>query len=480
MTYTENKKVEGLDALTSATLAQDDVLLVGDTSDSGRAKKLQVTNLQEVTTFNVKSFGALGDDTNDDTAEIQAAITACESAGGGVVAFPNGTYKISSSLIINGHYDIKLQGGGTATIKNIGTSDAIRVGSASEVRIGFIEINNLIVLGNALSRDGIQLTKLNDVKIEDCQVLQNGRAGILGSDTYSMTIRDCHINKNESNGMYMTSAGGNNLLVEACKVDENGGYGLAVEGTSYSVTLFGNAFEFNEQGGVYAAACHNVNIINNYFELNTAYSVYINASVIGVNIIGNDFFTNGVYGISVSGITIEGNTFEQGGVELIDSTTNVKLGVNNMVGGGTIVIPAGSLWLPQNQTAWTTWTPTFSNFTKGSATITARYTMINKTIHYYMSVKLAADSSMGTNPNFSLPVTSVTYPNSTPIGQAHILDTGAAEFLGTVISASTTVAEFLVSNASGTYLSFTRATATVPMTWTTNDTFEVSGTYEAA
>jgi hypothetical protein len=130
--------------------------------------------------------------------------------------------------------------------------------------------------------------------------------------------------------------------------------------------------------------------------------------------------------------------------------------------------------------SWTTWTPTFANFTKGSATITARYTTIGKTVNYYMSVKLAADSSMGTNPNFSLPVTAVSYPASTPIGQTHILDAGTETFLGVVLPVGTAAAEFIIGNASGTYLSYIRATASVPMTWTTNDTFEVSGTYEAA
>lgn len=47
--------------------------------------------------FNVKAYGAVGDDTNDDTAEIQAAIDAA-AAVGGVVWFPAGTYKISASL----------------------------------------------------------------------------------------------------------------------------------------------------------------------------------------------------------------------------------------------------------------------------------------------------------------------------------------------------------------------------------------------
>ena len=49
-------------------------------------------------TVSVGWFGALGDDSNDDTAEIQAAIVAGLSTSGGRVFFPAGTYKLTSAL----------------------------------------------------------------------------------------------------------------------------------------------------------------------------------------------------------------------------------------------------------------------------------------------------------------------------------------------------------------------------------------------
>lgn len=47
---------------------------------------------------NVKDHGAVGDGIADDTAEIQAAINAVRTAGGGVVVLPAGKYKISATL----------------------------------------------------------------------------------------------------------------------------------------------------------------------------------------------------------------------------------------------------------------------------------------------------------------------------------------------------------------------------------------------
>jgi hypothetical protein len=53
--------------------------------------------------LNVKAapFNAVGDGVADDTAEIQAAIDACVTAGGGTVLFPTGIYVASSTLTIN-------------------------------------------------------------------------------------------------------------------------------------------------------------------------------------------------------------------------------------------------------------------------------------------------------------------------------------------------------------------------------------------
>lgn len=48
--------------------------------------------------FNVKSYGALGNGSTDDTTAVQAAIDAAAAAGGGVVYFPRGVYVIGGAL----------------------------------------------------------------------------------------------------------------------------------------------------------------------------------------------------------------------------------------------------------------------------------------------------------------------------------------------------------------------------------------------
>jgi hypothetical protein len=50
--------------------------------------------------FNVRAYGAKGDDVADDTKAVRDALSAAEKNGGGVVYFPWGTYRLSSSLVV--------------------------------------------------------------------------------------------------------------------------------------------------------------------------------------------------------------------------------------------------------------------------------------------------------------------------------------------------------------------------------------------
>jgi hypothetical protein len=50
--------------------------------------------------YNVKDYGAVGDNVTDDYAAIQRAVDSCHSQGGGKVYFPNGMYAISQSIVV--------------------------------------------------------------------------------------------------------------------------------------------------------------------------------------------------------------------------------------------------------------------------------------------------------------------------------------------------------------------------------------------
>lgn len=127
--------------------------------------------------------------------------------------------------------------------------------------------------------------------------------------------------------------------------------------------------------------------------------------------------------------------------------------------------------------AWQSWTPTFTNFTKGSATIDAKYKQIGKTVHFTLEITLSG-STMGTAPTYSLPVTAATRTNNMPIApRATFLDFGTGSYSGiSNYSTSTTGSIFyLDGNGNGQNL-----TSTVPFTWANNDVISLQGFYEAA
>ena len=82
--------------------------------------------------FNVRTYGAKGDGTTDDTAAIQAAINAAVATAGGTVYVPAGTYKVTSTLTIpnSGQVGIQVEGAGTGAYAPNGGS-TIKVSFAS-------------------------------------------------------------------------------------------------------------------------------------------------------------------------------------------------------------------------------------------------------------------------------------------------------------------------------------------------------------
>ena len=79
----------------------------------GAQKRTVEAKLRDIYSF--QDFGAKGDDTNDDTAEMQAAIDAVAAAGGGILmGKPGLTYRITGTLLIKSNVKIDFAG---ATVK---------------------------------------------------------------------------------------------------------------------------------------------------------------------------------------------------------------------------------------------------------------------------------------------------------------------------------------------------------------------------
>lgn len=101
---------------------------------SGGERSLTLAELKKtgVQVINVKQYGAVGDGVADDTAAIQAAITACQSGGGGQIYIPTGRYLISSAINIPTGVHIKGTGRESTYIELNGTNFNAFVSNGTE------------------------------------------------------------------------------------------------------------------------------------------------------------------------------------------------------------------------------------------------------------------------------------------------------------------------------------------------------------
>lgn len=202
--------------------------------------------------FNVKSYGAVGNDTADDTTAIQSAIAAA-AAVGGVVWFPAGTYKITAAL--------KLYTGTTPTI--VAYSNIILAGAGSAT------VGGSIIKQYTTATDVIQ--GLNDVAN--------------GAQSTNITIQDLGLLwgtatlTNSGNGIYLKqqAAGGpsyqqfNLKNVTASNFQGSGKYGFNIESmivstldTCMAVACANGFFLNGGAGGAFNSVSTSVTFLNCY------------------------------------------------------------------------------------------------------------------------------------------------------------------------------------------------------------------------
>jgi hypothetical protein len=128
--------------------------------------------------------------------------------------------------------------------------------------------------------------------------------------------------------------------------------------------------------------------------------------------------------------------------------------------------------------AATSFTPTWTNYTRGNGTTIAYYTQVNKLVYIYVRETLGSTSSVTGALRMTLPVAAVRQ-QSVSLALCNLNDTGTTAFVGLVQSLSTTQVDFRAINAAATYASQANTSSTVPFTWTNTDFFEAGWVYES-
>lgn len=133
--------------------------------------------------------------------------------------------------------------------------------------------------------------------------------------------------------------------------------------------------------------------------------------------------------------------------------------------------------------AWSSYTPTWTNITTGNGTNVGKYITLGKTVHFIAYFIMGSTSSISGNISVTTPSTMTTNfyrsgATEVTVGNACFLDSGSAAYPGSITVESTTAVTVRAHNASATYLTLSTANATAPFTFATSDEIWVMGTYE--
>jgi len=142
----------------------------------------------------------------------------------------------------------------------------------------------------------------------------------------------------------------------------------------------------------------------------------------------------------------------------------------------------GAAWKEVGGGSFVSYTPTITNGTLGNGTLTARYAQVGNLVFTKILFTLGSTSTVGTDLQFSLPVTAASTANTqlVPVGMSLLEDTGVENFIGGArLYTTTTVAPYPFDPSSSKFR-IGGLSATAPFTWGSTDKIGVHFWFEAA
>jgi hypothetical protein len=202
--------------------------------------------------FDVKAYGAKGDGSTFDSTAINAAIAACNTAGGGTVFFSAGTFIIDATLTM--FTNVSLRGSGrraTRLFKNAGGYNVITVAGTAGANLEKMTFQDMTIEGNAQTGFGFglqfaQLMNFNNITVD----------GFLDSAVDAKSIQDSYFHQFTANtdhhathpvmNFYGSSGWSTNMIwFSQVRIEDFWGTALSVtQGTGY--TGVNNGFFFTD------------------------------------------------------------------------------------------------------------------------------------------------------------------------------------------------------------------------------------------
>lgn len=277
--------------------------------------------------YNVKSpaYGATGDGAGDDLAAIQAALAAAVAAGGGVVFFPVGNYRISAALTWDYRVhmffmpgaQLNIDSATEKTLKFTGASAATGSTIIYGANLGALQPNTGAILSLEASQ---KLWCINCVLGANSN--STGDLVSISATQASVEFEDCQffLWGSTKRAIYVTTGVPTYIRAERCKFITPATYNTVVIDASAATGAWHGLFESNVFDGltnstitggtnmcIRPGAFGDHIYTNNLFLGTFSYALFLESAG---RVIGNEFRSS-VIAISVSGAIVraEGNAF---------------------------------------------------------------------------------------------------------------------------------------------------------------------------
>lgn len=254
-------------------------------------------------TFDVRGFGAVGDGVADDTAAVQAAVTA--AAGRGTVVVPAGTYRISRVVSVPGNTSVS----GSGVIRQVTAG-----------------VSGLRITGSGVTVEGITLTGRNGSAVYAGGEYGIEAQGTSGSPLRQITVRNVTLSRWGAYGVYLRQVVG--FAISGCTVSDVGYTGLGVL-TGSQGTIENNRVDNVTPG-----------VVGDMYGIATSYATS-EAESTDIQVRGNTVSRVAWEAIDAHGgsrLTVDGNTVRNSGtaIALVPGTGPGHVGSGNTVSNNLI------------------------------------------------------------------------------------------------------------------------------------------------
>jgi len=542
-----NAALANLDAniTSSASGALQAASNLSDLTNAAQARTnlgIAVSAAADVSLYNVKDHGAVGNGVVDDTSALQYCLSLASGNGGGIVFLPPGNYKISNVLTTYNKVNIIGAGINATTITQASTTSHGITG----VDLIYPSIRDLTLAGPASgsNKAGILFTLSSSaatisVTLENLIVKGFTSHGISIQNAIVSTFTKVTSQNNGGDGFHIVgqtfpSAAGTSCAFNACYANANGNTGYYLYNMVYS-SLNGcaadanaTAYWFDTCQSVAATGCGAESQVGGSFKISGGFGVGLyNCWIYQNNGIGI-YVTGSAGSVVLSGCT--DNTPAGGATNFIkvDSGSHVAMTMchnttanslanlstnilDDTAGGvdfqgyafmanqlevvGNITSDTGNLQAANFPSgAWTSWTPSWTTSSGsntpafGNATVDCAYTKFGRTVFFRINITFGSTTNFGAAPgtsdnwNFSLPVAAA-HP-SVAIGTWSGRPASATAVRGSLsTTSSTSTFQLNIDTGSPNAVAITNAgvaDSLSPFTWASGNVLTATGFYETA